>query len=270
MVEEFLSGENNLILVGIITLAFLIFIGIAIVVFFIFSRRKIVQTELEKANLEIEYQRELLQSTILTQEEERQRIAQDLHDAISSKLNVVSLNANILASGIDDKEEIGRIGESIRKITGTVLENSRRIAHDLLPPTLEKFGLQAALEELCEEVEATQKFKMHYEIDYLEPQLNPKCELHLFRIVQELFNNTIKHSGATEIDLTLTPNENGVSLHYKDNGKGFKLEDVRNAKGLGMSGIENRAIIMDARLEVISDLGKGIDVTVKCKACHGN
>lgn len=268
--EELLSGENELILIGITTIGFLIFIGIALVVFFIFSRRKIIQTELEKANLEIEYQRELLQSTIITQEEERQRIAQDLHDAISSKLNVVSLNANILANGMDNPEEIERIGENIRKITGTVLENSRRIAHDLLPPTLEKFGLQAALEELCEEVEATDTFEMHYNIAYSEPLKDSQCELHLFRIVQELLNNSIKHSEASKIEIALGPSEKGVSLHYKDNGKGFDMSKARNAKGLGMSGIENRALLMDAHLELFSAPGQGIEVQIKCTQPHGH
>ena len=126
MVEEILSGENELILIGMVTIGFLIFLGIAIVVFFIFSRRKIVKAELEKANLEIEYQKELFQSTIITQEEERKRIAQDLHDAISSKLNVVSLNANMLSSSLKDADEIKSIGENIRKVTSTVLENSSR------------------------------------------------------------------------------------------------------------------------------------------------
>ncbi len=269
MVEELLSGQNELALIGLVTLAFLIFLGIAIVVFFIFSRKKIVKTELEKANLEIEYQKELLQSTLVTQEEERKRIAQDLHDAISSKLNVVSLNANMLA-GVEDPEEVQKIGENIRKITGTVLENSRRIAHDLLPPTLEKFGLQAALEELCEEVDHTQAFEIHSNIDYPDGKLTEKCELHLFRIVQELLNNSIKHSGAKNIEVALTTEGKGVSLHYKDDGKGFDLEKARKAKGLGMSGIENRAQLLDAKLEIFSEPNKGIDVTIKCKGSHEN
>ena len=102
---------------------------------------------MEKAHLEIAYQKELLQATILTQEEERKRIAQDLHDAISSKLNVVSLNANFLIEKDITLEDTHRIGEGIQKVTKSVLESSRRIAHDLLPPTLEKFGLKAALED---------------------------------------------------------------------------------------------------------------------------
>ena len=100
--------------------------SIAIVLFFYFSRKKIVKTELEKARLEIDHQKELLQSTILTQEDERKRIAQDLHDAISSKLNVVSLNASILTDANISVEEANKIGGSIYDVTSNVLESSRR------------------------------------------------------------------------------------------------------------------------------------------------
>ena len=270
MVEEILSGENELILIGMVTIGFLIFLGIAIVVFFIFSRRKIVKAELEKANLEIAYQKELLQATILTQEDERKRIAQDLHDAISSKLNVVSLNANMLSSGLKEDKEIKSIGENIRKVTSTVLENSRRIAHDLLPPTLDKFGLQAALEELCEEVDDAQTFNVDYSIDYPTTIISKKNELHLFRIVQELFNNSIKHSEAKQIRLSLKTEGNDVTLCYTDNGKGFDLNMARTSRGLGMSGIENRVQLLNANLEIFSAPHKGVEVTIRYSGDYEN
>ena len=270
MVEELFSSENQIVNIILIAIGLLLFMSLAIVLFFYFSRKKIIKTELEKAALEIEYQKELLQNTIVTQEEERKRIAQDLHDAISSKLNVVSLNANFLTESDITASEANKIGESIYKVTSTVLENSRRIAHDLLPPTLEKFGLQAAVEELCEEIAETQKFQLEVAINYTQNLLSSTSELHLFRILQELFNNTIKHSEATKIKVTLLTEEKMVSLHYSDNGKGFELSKARNAKGLGMSGIENRAILMNAVCDIQSSPGNGIQVTITSPAYHEN
>ncbi len=265
MVEDSFNTGTEFLEIIFFAVGLLLFMALAIVLFFYFSRKKIIKTQLEKANLEIEYQKELLQSTILTQEEERKRIAQDLHDAISSKLNVVSLNANMLSGNNLEASEVNRIGESIRKVTTTVLENSRRIAHDLLPPTLEKFGFQAALEELCEEIEATEQFEMTYQIDYPKSFLKPADELHLFRILQELFNNSIKHSEASKIELILEPEENAVSLIYRDNGKGFEVSRAMKSKGLGMSGIQNRADFIGAECVVNAALGKGISVILKCK-----
>lgn len=270
MVEELFDSQDQIVNIIIIAIALLFLMSFAIVLFFYFSRRKITKAELEKARIEIDYQKDLLQATIVTQEEERKRIAQDLHDAISSKLNVVSLNANMLADGEVSSEETHKIGENIHKVTSTVLENSRRIAHDLLPPTLEKFGLKAAVEELCEELTETEKFELKYFVEYADDILSSEKELHIFRIVQELMNNSIKHSEAKQIELHLSSNENNVYLQYNDDGKGFRAEQVKNAKGLGMSGIENRSLILEGTVEVNSSPGNGMEVklTIPTQDAH--
>lgn len=271
--EELISVEEQDI-IGIIILAIslLLLMAVTIILFFYLSRRKIIKTQLEKAQLEVSYQKELLQNTLVTQEEERKRIAQDLHDAISSKLNIVSLNASLLTEADIASEETQKIGAGIHKVTATVLENSRRIAHDLLPPTLQKFGLKAALEELCEEVLENKKFKLSYVLNYDNGFLAAEKELHLFRIAQELFSNSIKYAEASHVDLSLQTMEEGVHFHYKDNGKGMDLSQVKKAKGLGMSGIENRASILNASLEIVSSPNNGLSVqlTTKPNPTHEN
>jgi len=264
--EAIVGQENQMLSIVLFAIGLLLVMSLAVVFFFYFSRRRIIKAELDKANSEIDHQRELLQSTIITQEAERKRIAQDLHDAISSKLNVVSLNANILSEPSISVSDANKIGDCIYKVTSTVLENSRRIAHGLLPPTLEKFGLQTALDELCEELLETQMFTLTYDLNYPEQFLNSDRELHIFRIVQELMSNSIKHSEATELHLAVKTEENVLSLQYKDNGKGFDMEAMRQAKGLGMSGIENRAAILEGDLEINSSLGNGIVINLKMKA----
>ena len=148
-------------------------------------------------------------------------------------------------------------------MTNTVLESSRQIAHDLLPPTLEKFGLKAALEELCEEVLETKKFAISYKLAIAENLLSKEQELHLFRIVQELFNNAIKYSEASQVQLTLETVENMVTLRYKDDGKGFNIAQGKQKKGLGLSGIENRAVILEGALDFNSKENEGVEVVVK-------
>jgi len=261
--ENLMADDIEITNIILLALGLLLIMVLAIVIFFYFSRKKIIKTQLEKATLEIEYQKEIIQSTIITQEKERKRIAQDLHDAISSKLNIVSLNANLFAEENITSAESNKIAQSILNITGNVLESSRQIAHDLLPATLDKFGLAAALEELCEEISDTKKFEILHEIKYDNSDLSSEEELHLFRIVQELFNNTAKHSEAKKIELDLQTVENKVSLRYKDNGKGFDMEKSKSKKGLGMSGIENRAIILNGNLNVVSEPGKGIEVKLE-------
>ena len=260
--DELFNSENQIANIILLAIGLLLVMSIAIVLFFYFSRKKIIKTELEKANLEIEHQKEVIQSTIVTQEEERKRIAQDLHDAISSKLNIVSLNANMLKEPSIPSEEANKVGESILNVTTTVLESSRKIAHDLLPPTLQKFGLEAALEELCEEVADTKKFRVDWQINYPTAALSDEKELHLFRIVQELFTNAIKYSEAKQITVSLESKENLVSLQYTDDGKGFNIEEAQRAKGLGMSGIENRTLILGGDLKMNSSPGDGLFVLI--------
>ena len=256
--EELLSSEDQIINVILIAIGLLVFMSFAIVIFFYFSRKKIVKTELEKANLVIEHQKEVIQSTLITQEAERKRIAQDMHDAISSKLNIVSLNANFLTESEISSEDANKFGSSILKVTTTVLESSRKIAHDLLPPTLEKFGLEAALEELCDEAGESGAFEVAHQLQLTKGLLSAEQELHLFRIAQELFSNSIKYSEATKIQLNIENKENMVSLQYSDNGNGFDVSEAKKAKGLGLSGLENRASILNANLSIESSVGKGV------------
>ncbi|WP_339697492.1 histidine kinase [uncultured Marixanthomonas sp.] len=263
MVEELLFQEDYQIVdLILIAIALLVAMAVAIILFFYFSRKRIIKSELEKANLKIANQKEILQTTIITQEEERKRIAQDLHDAISSKLNIVSLNANMLSLKDISSEETNKIANSILKVTGNVLESSRKIAHDLLPPTLDKFGLEAALEELCEEVADTNSFEVNCNLQYPEHFLNKDKELHVFRIVQELFNNSIKYSEATNLTLKTEMEGKQLLLYYSDNGKGFDVSIAKKAKGLGMSGIENRVAILNATHTIISSPDNGISVTL--------
>ena len=258
--EEIIGNEGDILVIIIIAVALPLLMAAAIVLFFYFSRKKISIAELEKANLKISHQKEVIQSTLIAQEQERKRIAQDLHDDISSKLNIVSLNANILTENGISSEDANTFGRGILSVTNTVLESSRRIAHDLLPPTLEKFGLQPALEELCDEAGVAKSFQIFSEFKYEENFLMKDQELQLFRIVQELFSNTIKYAEASKLKISLVSQETVLKFEYKDNGIGFNLLEAKKAKGLGIMNLENRASILDANLTIDSSLGNGISV----------
>ena len=179
------SAEDKMIVI-IFTVAFLLLVmGIALLFFFFLSRRKIIEKELEKKSLEINHQKEMIQSIIITQEKERKRIAQDLHDDISSKLNVINLNANLLKDGELSTEEYITVNNSILDATDKTLESARKIAHNLLPPILDKFGLKAALEELVDSFNNSKKINIQYDLEYPKKYLKPNNELHVFRIVQD-------------------------------------------------------------------------------------
>ncbi len=262
MEKELLQEDSQIIVIIFIAIFVLLFMAIALVVFFFFSRKKILATELEKANLALSHQKGILQATIETQEQERERIAQDLHDAISAKLNVVSLSTNVLIDGNLTIEEQQEALKHILNVTTNTLESSRRLAHNLLPPILDKFGLAAALEELCDEFENSKKVSVENNIVYND-SLTKNKELHIFRIIQEFMNNAIRHGQATVLNLSIEDIKNTIKIKFIDNGVGFDAQTLEDKAGLGLKNIQSRIDILEGELAYKS--GKGIGTTFEIK-----
>jgi signal transduction histidine kinase len=233
---------------------------LTLVLFFYFSRKKIVKIAVEKKNQEIHYQKEILQSVIQTQEEERMRIAQDLHDDISSKLNIVSLNTHLLKTPNLSEAEYAEITDNIVSLTKKALENSRRIAHDLLPPVFEKFGLHAAVEELVLEFSTAKNVQINYKNDLDFSVLEVNKQLHVFRILQELLNNSMRHGKATSISITFVSKNHQNTCVYTDNGVGFNTNSVNQKRGIGMQNIESRVSFLGGNINVKSEINKGVQI----------
>jgi len=252
--------EKEIVAIILYTSLFFMIVAVVLIVFFYFSRKKIIQKELEKKDLILQYQKEQLHAVIFTQEEERKRIAQDLHDDISSKLNIVSLNSHLLTAPNLTEAETTEITENIINLTTKALENSRKIAHNLLPPVFEKFGLNAGVEELCEEFESSKSVKTHYknEIDFDENDIDR--HLHVFRILQELMNNSLRHGKATEIWISFVKEEGVNICNYEDNGIGFDNSNADNQKGLGMKNIDSRISFLGGTINITSEVNNGIVV----------
>ncbi|MEP7095042.1 MAG: histidine kinase [Flavobacterium sp.] len=206
------------------------------------------------------HQKEQLHAVLITQEEERKRIAQDLHDDISSKLNVVSLNSYLLTSPNLSMEETKEITANIINLTAKALDNSRKIAHNLLPPVLEKFGLHAGVEELCEEFESSKSVKVVYQNKIEFDEKDKDKHLHVFRILQELMNNSLRHGKATEISVIFDNVNEIKTCFFKDNGIGFDSTNAENQKGLGMKNIDSRISFLNGTIKMNSAIGNGIEV----------
>lgn len=261
--DAFIVEENGVLTVVIFGVVLLLVMGLTLILFFYLSRKKILQKELEKKTLELVHQKEMLNATIVAQEAERNRIAQDLHDAISAKLNVVSLSANFLLEeeNVTPKETEEIIMHMLR-VTNKTIESSRKIAHNLLPPILEKFGLGAALEELCDEFSNSKKVNVTSQIEYQAQRLSTDDELHVFRIVQELMNNSLRHGKAKQIELNFKPQKENLFLYYKDNGLGFDTNKIGVQKGLGLRNIESRVSLLKGNITYESEELKGVKVEI--------
>nr|WP_321233034.1 ATP-binding protein [uncultured Psychroserpens sp.] len=237
--------------------------AVTLISFFHYTKKKIIEKEVEKVNIKLDHQKKILQTTIKVQEEERNRIAQDLHDAISSKLNVVSLTTNVLIDDESIAKEHKEALNHILDITTRTLESSRKIAHELMPPILDKFGLKVALEELFEEFTSNTSIKINHHIESLD-DLEKNNELHVFRIAQELINNALVHGKADLLQMELKKEKEGFELVFKDNGVGFNVEELKKKSGIGLQNIKSRVAILNGQLFVESSKKTGSIFTINC------
>ena len=248
----------------VIGILIMLALALAFILFANSSQKKILTEKMRNQKLAYQHQEELLHSTILTQEKERKRIAAELHDEIGSKLNIIFLNMHRLKVFGKEHEEIGAITNEVNSLINTTIQTTRRISHDLLPPTLEEFGLVEALKELRHNFNQAGSFAVEFNLVKNDKAINNKSiELNLYRIIQELINNSIKHGKATELMIKLWLTESLIKMEYQDNGKGFDQQQPENKKGLGMKNIESRLHMMHATYQVNSSSGKGVQMTLE-------
>ncbi|AWM12795.1 histidine kinase [Flavobacterium sp. NRK F10] len=255
--------DKELILAIIYTFIAFVLMTIAVVVFVYYSRKKIIQKEIENKDMEIKYQKEIINATILAQEEERSRIARDLHDDISSKLNIISLSSYMLNSENLSDEEQKEITANIVNVCGKVLQSTRRISYDLLPPVLENFGLNVAIEELCNNFSVANKVQINYKNTLKQSifeDIPLHNHLHLYRILQELINNSIRHGNARQIDIRFAIEDGKKICEYVDDGKGFDIKNTKYRRGLGIKNIESRTSFLKGDLKIESAISQGVRV----------
>lgn len=196
-----------------------------------------------------------LKAIIDSQEEERQRIAAELHDGLGQVLSAAKVN--LAASDSQDKN----VRTSLELIDKSCTD-LREISHNMMPSLLIKSGLVAALNEITDRVNDIGKFDVTVDSDIEFSRLKPEIEIHLFRIAQELLNNIIKYAQATEVQIQLS-NENGIfTMMVEDNGKGFDKNSLNESSGNGWYNINSRLKLISGEVEIDSRVGSGTVVTI--------
>lgn len=189
------------------------------------------------------------------QDKERKRIAQDLHDNLGSILVTLNMYADTLAQK-QTAEEKNDLADKISKLALQANEETRNLSHSLDSGTLKHFGLNTALVDLVDAIKEAKEIEINLEIG-LQKINNVEVSLNLYRIIQELFNNTLKHANASKISLELTQTQDDhISLIYEDNGIGFDEKEV-NEKGMGLANLKLRTENINGHLTIDSNAGKG-------------
>lgn len=200
---------------------------------------------------------------ITAQEDERSRVASELHDDFSQRLALLSLGIETTAelvpeSSVDAKQQLNELLNSASELGADI----HTLSHRLHSSTLERLGLVPGVGAFCKEFTAQQRIKVVFCHDGVNGSVPSNVALSLFRIIQEALRNVAKHSGAAEAQVTLTQHDLHLHLSIADDGAGFAAGDERYRQGLGLFSMEERARLIGARLEVRAELGKGTHIEV--------
>jgi signal transduction histidine kinase/cytochrome c-type biogenesis protein CcmH/NrfG len=250
--------QRNILLLSVLILAIFFFL--------LYNRHKLKQKNL--VQMERNEQQLLRTRAIVEAEEnERTRIARELHDGIGQQLSAVKLNLSSLQStlGNNNTEQSVLMRNAIEIIDDSVKE-VRSVSHSMMPNALLKSGLATAVREFLNKISHTGKLKIELEISGLNERLESMMENILFRVVQETVNNIIKHSGATIVNIQIIRYEKELSMMIEDNGVGF--DPSLSSSGIGLKNIRSRIEFLNGTVNFDSSPGKGATIIIEVPVKH--
>lgn len=198
---------------------------------------------------------------ITGQETERSRIARDLHDGLGGLFSTVKMYFSTLQHERPELSNDPLFTKSF-ELADTASVEMRRIAHNLMPEVLLKLGLVNAVQDLCNNINAGRLMIISFQYYGMEQRLNSSIEVMLYRIIQELLNNIIKHAEASEVIIQFNRHSDRLTITVEDNGRGFNVSDV-SVGTAGISTIKNRVNYLNGQLNIDSKSGVGTTVIME-------
>ncbi|MCD4683965.1 MAG: sensor histidine kinase [Bacteroidales bacterium] len=226
--------------------------------FFIFQRQKARKDKIiaDQKIKQLEEEKKLLAAKFLVegQEEERKRIAKELHDGLGVLLSTTKMQFTAIKDkSPDNKSIIEKATKLLEQATGDV----RKISHNMMPGLLTKFGFYEAAEDLFDKINETEEIKTRVKIIGDTKRLPENKEIMLYRIIQEMVNNTLKHAAAKNISLDINIRSEILNIQYSDDGKGFNVEEKIESRSIGLVSIQSRVNFLNGEMNIDSTPGKG-------------
>ncbi|OQY94164.1 MAG: two-component sensor histidine kinase [Sphingobacteriales bacterium UTBCD1] len=232
---------------------------IGLILFIIFHQRKVIRYQTRLQQMEQEQQKILLKASIKLQEEERQRLAADLHDDAGPLLATARLYLNENLVNQDKATQLQSIFQA-RQIIDDTIQLIRNISHSLMPPTLKNFGLESAINDLFQKLSGSGSINASSRFHEYKDRLKSEKELIVFRVVQELVNNILKHSSASFIHLTQNVHDNKFFLRIHHDGRGLVQTDFEKLNksnvGLGLKNISSRLKVVHGNINFEKDISQ--------------
>jgi signal transduction histidine kinase len=213
--------------------------------------------------LEKDKQLVAVDSLLKGQEEERSRLAKDLHDGLGGLLSGVKFSLSNMKDNLIITPDNMTVFERSLDMLDTSIKELRRVAHNMMPEMLAKFGLDETVREYCNTVNTTKLLTVKYQSIGMEIRLDKATEIIIYRIIQELLNNVIKHAAATEVFVQLIKEDDRLNVVVEDNGRGFNTAVLETSKGAGWINTRSRVEYLKGQLDIHSEPGKGTLVNME-------
>lgn len=227
----------------------------------LFEKESQVQA-VQIAKLESEKQLLASEAVIKGQEDERGRLARDLHDGLGGLLSGVKFSLSNMKSNVILDADNQLVFERSLDMLDHSISELRRVAHNMMPEVLVKFGLAEALKSYCDNLRESQIFKIDFQSIGMDKRLDGKTEIFIFRIIQELLSNAARHAKATQVLVQVARQDNEITVTVEDNGAGFDLAKEREAGGAGWTNIRSRVEYLKGKLDIQSNPGQGTSVHI--------
>lgn len=243
------------------TLWFNGFIAVCLIGGIVFILNKRTKTINKEKKRQEEFTKELLKS----QESDRKRVAGELHDSLAQYLLIIKSKVQIMNKKVEDDSKFKYQLNEISELSSSTLDEVRKISYNLRPYELDRLGLTKTLLSTFEKVNESTNITFNVEIDDIDKMLDDEIEINIYRMVQEILNNIIKHSDATEVTGSITYSEKDILISVSDNGIGFNLDRKildSKEKGFGLKGLSERVKLFGGILKIDSGPGKGTEINI--------
>lgn len=227
------------------------------------TKQKEINYRQQLKELEQEQQLTITNAMLEGEERERQRVGRDLHDGLGGTLAGIKINLSDVVANTSELGKDTELGKIIAQLDSSV-NDLRSIARNLMPETLLKFGLQTALKDLCETFNNS-SLKITLQLLDIQESMEVSVKINIYRIIQEILSNTVRHSGASQLLLQCSQNESVFLITAEDNGRGFDASAAGNTKGIGLSNIRNRVALLHGKLDLNTAVNEGTSINIELK-----
>ncbi|MCB0710373.1 MAG: sensor histidine kinase, partial [Chitinophagaceae bacterium] len=228
------------------------------------NKQRLQQTKIDE--LEKEKQLTATEAVLKGEEQERTRLAKDLHDGLGGMLSGIKYSLSNMKGNLIMTPDNAQAFERSMDMLDSSIKEMRRVAHNMMPEVLVKYGLDTALKEYCNEINNSGVIHTSYHsIDLANAHIEQTTAVTVYRIVQELVNNSIKHAAAKNVlvQAHVTEADKLLTLTVEDDGKGFDPAELKHASGIGWSNIQNRVDFLKGKIDVQTGEGKGTSVLIE-------